>query len=319
MKIKANSIRELIQLIIHNIIEPIPRIGDRISLDLAVTPLISPFNTDKKEMKPDEVVWGNLKNCWLPGILASMANTPLGQEQIRRMITMDDKIIVQSSTYDGRKLRTQGLIKIRFLNYPKPISISRLLYRYKTPQPGEKIADIYYGSSKLKQGWVSFIEKAYVILEEGRLKESLKKGNIFQIVRGYAILEKRMNEIALWQDFILGPNRKPNIIKIQGRNNVTAIKNALQQAKIYPTTATTPIPPSKNIVNTKDGLWADHVYAIIGMKKIKEKSGKVGFSVSLFGDSDIGIEECSLGIFLENFDHITQCKIKRLIIPLKTQ
>jgi hypothetical protein len=52
--------------------EPRHRPGDAPFVELATAPLLPPFRANAGGVSALEVVWGNLKNCWLAAALAPM-------------------------------------------------------------------------------------------------------------------------------------------------------------------------------------------------------------------------------------------------------
>lgn len=296
----------------HEVREPRYRPGDGPSIELATAPLLPPF-VSGQEISALEVVWGNLKNCWLAGSLAAMANTLVGRAQIHRMVSFDESVEVVSLLPGGGSARSKGLVRVHFPSYAQPIPVSRLLYRFKH-EPGAGVGDVYYAWSTKRHGWVSFIEKAYIALHETQARQ--QKAPASNLRTGYEVLEERLDETTIWRSLLLGPNGSPRVYKIQPRVDRQTMLSKLQNATKFPTTATTPpVSAGDRSLSTKSGLWRDHVYAVLGVKLSRSKTGRAVATVSLLGDGEQGSDELPIDAFLAEMDHVTQCEIRRPSLP----
>jgi hypothetical protein len=231
------------------------------------------------------------------------------------MLSFDEGAEVVSSLPAGGIARSKGIVRVRFPTYARPIAVSRLLYRYKQ-QPGEGIGEIYYAFSSKRQGWVSFVEKAYIALQEMRAKQQQLANPAVKMVSGYQLLEERLDELTIWRNLMLGPHGSPRVYNVRSGSGRQAMLAKLRNAATFPTTATTPpASPGSRSLNTKSGLWLDHVYAVLSVKTSRDQAGRTAATVALLGDGETGVEEIPIGNFLAEMDHFTQCEIREPSIP----
>lgn len=222
--------------------EPRHKRGHR-EIDLR-PPLLEPF-FEGKGLHPGEVEQRMMDDCCLPGVLAAMANTSMGKDQIRRMVSYYPSVEVRSKLFSEEFPPTKGLVEIRFTN-EQIIQISRYLYRETDTN------EVMYSRSNTGQGWVSFIEKAYAILLSNRKNQ----------LAGYDSLI-RIDSMTVMRDLI----GVPKLINIKNTKDIGYLSKILSKAKDYPTVAATPIGNSHRFETTPHGAIKNHCYAILGFLK----------------------------------------------------
>jgi len=112
--------------------------------------------------KPDEVIQGELWVCPLAAVLVAVAHA--NPKKLMEMLPKPTPAQVISTLDSDPKFRmvTDVVMTVQFPD-ANPIKISKLLYHKPIEEEGEG-GGIPYAHSNNGVGWVSFIEKAYVVL-----------------------------------------------------------------------------------------------------------------------------------------------------------
>jgi len=246
-------------------------------------PLLAPFGG---ELTASDVDQGKLKNCCLPAVLAAMANTATGRSRIRTMLLYTENASVRSTVSgaaSGTGVVTRGLVRVSFGSPAKVVPVSRLLYR---EQVDKGVGDILYAKADSGQGWVSFIEKAYVLHHAARSKLTEASYANLILIDPKTVLQDLM------------PTRKPPRVVTVAKAGKAAIRQLLAEATTVPTIAMTP-KAADGRFNTPHSLIANHAYAVRGLRTETVK-GRASTWVRLASDED----ECRFEHFLADVDTI---------------
>jgi hypothetical protein len=244
------------------------------------------FNGDPK---PDDVIQGELAACPLAAVLVAVAHA--NPKLLTNMITATTAVVVSTLAADSKfREVTSVLMTVQFRD-TKPIEISRLLYYESFGDEDQPVFQIPYTHSDNGVSWVSFIEKAYVVL---RGKNSYATLN----------LDRQLNAVQVMTD-VVGPPLHVNLLSgrlLTPKGNDTKNEElsdkhliaALKAAKQRPTIAASldSIPKGSKIV-------ANHGYGVISFdgKKVSLRNPHGGT------DADVLI---SLGDFKKNFEAVLQ-------------
>ena len=249
-------------------------------IDLSAKNLMVPFTSDP--LRAVDVEQGDIGDCVLPAVLAAMAHTSIGREKIRKMVRINETVMVRSE-WNGKVFVSKGLVTVTFPGRKGPVSISRLLYR-----EGNRL--VYSRSRKKNAGWVSFIEKAYAV----------KLGNDYAKLRN-------IDHGTVFQDLMGKPPEQVQLRKTEGGplllKHTSHIRRMLNDATRIPTIATTP--KGKGDFNTPHGadigLMANHGLAVLGM----HTKGKVDYALLAIEGSVMAFPYAD---FLKDIDYVARVK-----------
>lgn len=222
--------------------------------------------------KPEDVIQGEIKVCPLVGALAAVAHA---NPQLLKSMVTTTKATVISTLAANPKFRevTNLLITVQFRE-GKPIEMSSLLYYESLGDEDQPLWQIPYAFSDTGVSWVSFIEKAYVVLRGknhyATLNQSggLNANDVMRDVVGPHIF------VDLTQDRIFTPKGKDNKEEDLSDKRLEAL---LKAAKKHPTLAA-----SRDTVASKT-IVAHHGYAVLGFdgKKVQLRNPHGGANANV--------------------------------------
>lgn len=259
-------------------------------------------------IKPTNVRQQRLTNCPLPAILAAIAN--VCPAQISRMIEERPSVVKSwfNDETENARFMTNRIIKVQFRG--SFVRVSPVLYLDFFDKPR-------FASSADGSGWVSYIEKAYVVLRGQHRYENLDMNSANPISVHQFVSDLFGNYDKVELETIVKIKKKKEVVTAQGdvlknvdefRNTdnffddltgtklEAALETMLRQVGKRATIATT---PEHNDLHTSLGLVGSHTVAVLSYNDKKNR-------VTVFDAMRANTLEITLDDFKIAFDAVYQ-------------
>lgn len=261
------------------------------------------------KIKATAIQQRRLTNCPLPAVMAAMANAC--SAKIVRMFQETSGVV--KSWFDGEKenarFMTNRIIQVQFRT--GSIRVSSVLYFDSFGSPR------FARSTDTGAGWVSYLEKAYVVHRAQHRYENLDMdssnalsvhqvmidllGRYDKIELETVVVTKKGKQVVTAQGDVwknLNENLETTEVydDLSGDKLESSLEKRLRKVKIKATVATT---PAHEELHTRLGLVGQHTYAVISYNDSRDR-------ITLYDAMRGEIKEVSLDDFKIAFDGLYQ-------------